>query len=65
MGVGEGVGKAVGVFAIGRDDDLHGGGEAGELAGARAWNNDDIELIGAMLHGGIVLEDKGAGAATK
>src|ERR1700726_13510 len=61
FGIGEGVGEVVGVFAVG-DEDVHGAAEAGELAGGGIGNDDDVEVRGATIHGGVVLKDEGAGA---
>lgn len=42
LGVGKSIGKIIGVFAV-FDGDVHGAGEAGELARTGAGNNDDVE----------------------
>ena len=51
------------MLAVGGDDDVHGAGEASELGGAGARDDYDVELRGAVGHSGVVLEDKGSGAA--
>lgn len=56
------VGEVVGVFALG-DDDVHGAGEAGELAGGGVGDDEDGKLRGAAGHSGGVLESEGASAA--
>ncbi len=50
------------MFAVG-DDDVHGTGEAGELAGTGIGDDGDGELQGAMVHRAAVLEDECADVA--
>jgi len=57
---GQGVGKVVGVFAI-FDDDLHRAINASELASAGAGDDNDVHVVGAVLHGAVVHEEEGAG----
>ena len=62
--VRQGVGEIVGVFAV-FDDDFHGALEAGQLGCAGVGDYDDIQVEDAGLHGAVVLEDEGAGAAVE
>lgn len=64
FGLSEGVGEVVRVFAVG-DDDVHGAGEASELAGAGVGHDDSCERGNAAIHGGVMLQNEGAGAAVK
>ena len=57
----EGVGEVVRVFAVG-DDDVHGAGEAAELAGARVGDDSDGKMGSALRHEAAVLKKEGAGA---
>src|SRR5690349_8437819 len=61
---GQGIGEVVGVVAV-FDDDFHGTLEAGELGGAGIGDYDYVEVEDAGLHGAVVLEDEGAGAAVE
>ena len=64
FGGGEGVGEVVGVFVV-FDDDFHGALEARELGGGGVGDHDYVEVVDAVLHRAVVLEDEGAGAAVE
>jgi len=64
LGSGKGVGEIVGMLSI-FDDDLHGAGKAGELAGAGARNYGDAQLIRAIAHCARVLQGERARVTVK